>query len=237
MSDGIYVSMAGASARSAQLDSIADNLANAQTPGFKGASPVFSTVLAEANGAYAYAQESGSGTDLRPGPVSNTGNPMDVLPDNGAFLAVQSQSGATAFTRDGRLSIDADGTLRTAGLAVLSQSGEPIQVPHDAAIQLTNTGQVMADGREIDRIALFQIDGNAQWLGPSVIAPAADGTGSATQLADGRMQVGAIEESNHSALNSAVEMVSAQRSFDSAMQAIETYKHLGDSSNQLGRVR
>ncbi len=236
MSNGIYVSMAGASARTTQLDSIADNLANAQTPGFKGSTPVFSSVLAEASSPYAFASATANTPDLRPGPVANTGNPLDVLPENGAFIGVQSQGGAVGLTRDGRMSIDADGTLRTAGLAVLSQNGESIQVPRDAAVQITPTGQVMADGREVNRIALFQINGDAQRLGPSVLAPANDGTSSATPV-DGKLAIGSVETGNHSALDSAVELVSAQRSFDSSMQAIETYKHLGDTSNQLGRVR
>ncbi len=226
--------MAGASARSAQLDSIADNLANAQTPGFKGAQASFSTVLAETHGANAYVMASGNGADLRPGPVVSTGNALDVLPEHGAFLAVQAATGETAFTRDGRLSLDANETLRSAGLAVLSQSGQQINLPRDAQLQITTAGQVLADGHEIDRIAMYQLDGPAQRLGPSVVAPDVGGTAAPI---DGKLQIGSIEAGNHSALDSAVDLISAQRSFDASMQAVQTYKHLGDSSNELGRVR
>ncbi len=234
MSSGIYISMAGASARSTQLDSIADNLANAQTPGFKGERPTFSTVLAEENAANGFVVADSKGTDLRPGPVISTGNQLDVLPENGAFLAVQAANGQAAFTRDGRLSIDADGTLKSAGLPVLSASGQPINVPRDQHVEIAASGQVLADGREIDRLATFQIDGNATRLGPSVLVPSQGGT--ATQV-DEKLQIGSIETANHSAIDSAVDLISAQRSFDASMQAVQTYKHIGDSSNELGRVR
>ena len=116
MSDGIYIGMAGASARSAQLDSIADNLANAQTPGFKGGQATFSTVLAEANGANGYVVASGQGADLKPGPVVATGNALDAFPERRFSFRRKRRPARTAFTRDGRLSLDADGVLRSAGL-------------------------------------------------------------------------------------------------------------------------
>src|ERR1019366_6260924 len=100
-------------------DSIADNLANAQTPGYKGERAMFSTVLAEANAATGYVVPTGPGTDLRKGRVIATGNALDVLPEDNAFLAVQGKNGETGYTRDGRLSVDPDGTLKTAGLPVL----------------------------------------------------------------------------------------------------------------------
>jgi flagellar basal-body rod protein FlgF len=234
MSSGIYISMAGASARTVQLDSIADNLANAQTPGYKGERAMFSTVLAEANAATGYVIPTGHGTDLRQGPVIATGNALDVLPENNAFLAVQGKNGETGYTRDGRLSIDGEGMLKTAGLPVLSINGDPIHVPHDAQVSLGGNGSVIVNGQEIDRLAMFQLQGNADRLGPSVVVPSGGGTVTAVES---KLQIGSIEAGNHTAIDSAVDMISAQRSFDASMQAVQTYKHLGDSSNELGRVR
>ena len=133
MADGIYISMCGAVARAEQLDSIADNLANAQTPGFKASRPAFETFMA-ASGApdKQYTAAVATSFDLRPGPASRTGNPLDVLPDDGAFLAVQQQDGSTAYTRDGRLTLDAERRLVSgAGRLVLTPTGQPITVPPD----------------------------------------------------------------------------------------------------------
>ena len=70
MADGLYVSMCGAVARAEQLEAVADNLANAQTPGFKAARPAFESFMA-ASGAQDkhYAAAVATGFDLRPGPI------------------------------------------------------------------------------------------------------------------------------------------------------------------------
>jgi flagellar basal-body rod protein FlgF len=81
MADGIYVAMCGAAARSEQLDAIADNLANAQTPGFKASRPAFAAFLPGAGGGdKTYPAAVASGLDLRAGPTSRTDNPLDVVP-------------------------------------------------------------------------------------------------------------------------------------------------------------
>ncbi|HUJ26258.1 MAG TPA: flagellar hook basal-body protein [Myxococcales bacterium] len=230
MSDGIYIGMAGATAREAQLDSIADDLANAQTPGFKAERPVFASVLAQADATRAFPVALAAGTDLRPGPSQPTGNPLDVVPDGARFLAVQSDAGI-AYTRDGRLSVDNDGLLRAAGFPVLTASGEPIEVPPGAAPQIAADGTVTANGTTLGKLGLFELQGQVDRLGPSLFqAPDAIAQ-------DGRVQTGAVEMSNHKALDAAVDLVSAQRHFEASMQAIDTYRKLTDRANQLGQVR
>ena len=236
MSDGLYIGMTGAVARAEQLDAIADNLANAHTAGFKAARPAFESFLAP--GAQptdkAAVAAVASGIDLRPGPTQRTGAPLDATPEEGAFFAVRTAQGKVAFTRDGRLSVDADGAVRAAGHHLLSKRGEPIRVPPGAAVTLNPDGMVLAAGVEIDRVALFQLQGNVERAGPSLLSPTAGG---AAQASDAKLRLGEIELGNASPLEAAVQMVTAQRHYESSMQAIETYKKLGDRANELGRVR
>ena len=234
MADGLYVSMAGATARERQLEVIADDLANAQTPGFKSSRPAFASVLAEAGGQRLFPVATGVGSDLRAGPTSQTGNPLDVVPQDGAFLSVQGPDGKVAYTRNGRLTLDASGTLQTAGRPVLTEDGSIISVPRGAALQIGDKGGVLIDGIEVGRLGLFQLQGRCERQGPSLLGPGAGG--SATPVST-TVETGAIELSNHSALEVTVEMVSAQRHFDASMQAIETYRKLDDRSSELGRVR
>lgn len=127
MADGIYISMCGAVARGEQLDAIADNLANAQTPGFKASRPAFETFMAP-SGAQdkQYAAAVATAFNLRPGPTAATGNPLDVVPDEGAFLVVQQPGGELAYTRDGRLTLDGSRRLVSgAGKPVLDAVGRP----------------------------------------------------------------------------------------------------------------
>src|SRR5512136_1069817 len=130
MADGIYVTMCGAVARQEQLDSVADNLANVQTRGFKASRPAFEAFLPAAGGYdKSYPASVATALDLRAGQTTTTGNPLDVLPEDGAFLAVQTRGGAVAYTRDGRIELDADRRLVVGGNAVLSRGGQAIVVP------------------------------------------------------------------------------------------------------------
>src|SRR6478672_4375440 len=101
MADGIYISMAGAAARADQLESISDNLANAQTPGFKKSEPAFQAFLGEARSKdQAFPAAVSTAFDLSEGATMNTGERLDVVPNDGAFLTV-AQGGSVAFTRAG----------------------------------------------------------------------------------------------------------------------------------------
>jgi flagellar basal-body rod protein FlgF len=234
MAEGLYVSMAGATARERQLESIADDLANAQTPGFKAERPAFVTVLAEAGGLRAYPAAVGSGSDLRPGPVVQTSNPLDVLPDDGNFLGVRNRDGKLAFTRDGRLSLDADGTLRAAGLPVLTDQLQTVSLRPEQQLQIGADGRLLVDDVEVGHLALYKLEGHAERLAPALVAPAEGGSATAVS---GGVKVGAIEQGNRSPMEGMLDMVSAQRSFDASMQAIDTYRRLSASSSELGRVR
>ena len=235
MADGIYVSMCGAAARSEQLESIADNLANAQTPGFKAARPSFESFL-PASGAddKVYPAAVATGFDLRPGAVSHTGNPLDVLPEDGAFLMVRTPSGGVAFTRDGRLSLDAEQRLVQSGRPVLDRGGVPIRVPPGAALEIGADGVVRAGGTAVAELGRFRLTGAVDRVGPSLLAP---GRGGRADLVDARVRAGEVELGNAGALEATVDLISAQRSFDASMQALQTYRSLDGRAAEIGRIR
>jgi len=230
MADGIYIGMSGAQARSEQLDAISDALANVQTPGYHAQRPAFATILSQAGGV-SYTKAIGTGVDTRAGVLQQTGNPLDVVPQNGAWLAVESPSGDVSYTRDGRMSVGEDGQLHVAGGLVLGANGGPIAIPKDTTVTVSSDGLVMSNGEILDRLSTSQLRGSLQHVGGSLytsqeIEPVTEG-----------MQVGTLELSNSSALEAAVGMVSAQRGFESSMQVIETYKTMHDRASELGRVR
>jgi flagellar basal-body rod protein FlgF len=236
MADGIYIGMCGAVARGEQLDSIADNLANAQTPGFKASRPAFEVFMAS-SGAQdkQYAAAVASAFDLRPGPTTQTGNPLDVLPADGAFLAVQDQGGAAAYTRDGRLTLDAARRLVSgAGKLVLDRQGNPITIPPDRTPTIDDQGRVMAGDLELGKLALFRLDGPVDRVGPSVLKP---GQGGQAVQVEAAVRTGQVELGNSSALEATLAMVTAQRGYDTSMQAIQTYRQLDQRAAELGRTR
>lgn len=234
MADGLYLAMAGATARSAQLDSIADNLANAETPGFKAARPAFQSFLAPSGAAeQQYVAAIATGIDLRPGPTTTTGNALDVLPDDGGYLAVQT-GGGVAFTRNGRLAVDGKGLLTAAGQPLLSLTGKPFVIPPGMQVSISPDGMVLAGGQPMDRLGVFRLEGAVDRLGASLLAPGEKGR---AVPVESRVRTGEVELGNAGPLESTVQMISAQRHFDAAMQALQTYRTMNDRTTELGKVR
>lgn len=238
MADGIYVGMAAAAARSDQLDSIADNLANAETPGYKATRPAFQSFLPPNKGGAlvdkVFSTVVGSGTDMSPGAIVTTDVPTDIVPEGDAFLAVKSLTGNPAYTRNGKLSLNPDGVLVSDGRAVLGITGLPITIPQGANLTISEQGEVRADSTVLDRLALFQLQGNVVRVGPQLYGPGPGGT--ATQV-EGRVTSGQLEMGNVTPLDSTVALINAQRQFESAMQAIQTYRRIDDLANQVGKAR
>ena len=235
MADGIYVSMCGAASRTEQLDAIADNLANAQTPGFKASRPGFEAFLA-ASGAQdkTYPATVATGFDLRVGPTEHTGNPLDVLPDDGAFLAVRTPGGI-AYTRDGRLGLDAQRRLVQNGRPVLDPNGREIHVPPGAAPQIGSDGILHVGPAQVGQLGLFKLDGAVDRLGPTLLAPGEGGA--ARPLANGTVRTGELEMANANPLDGMVQLIAAQRHFDASMQAIQTYRALDQHGSEIARIR
>ena len=236
MSDGIYVGMSAAVARAAQLDSIADNLANTETPGFKASRPAFRAFLPPGPSDKVMTSAVSTGVDLRAGPVNTTDNPLDVVPDDDAYLGVRLSNGQVAYTRNGHLELGPNGELLASGLPVVGRSGDPVSVPAGADPRIESNGDVIVDRNTVvDTLALFQAQGPMDKIAPTLLQPSA---GSSINLAeDGTLRTGELELGNVSALDSTVQMINAQRQFDMAMQAIQTYRKLDDRANQVGLVK
>src|SRR5688572_1672205 len=142
----IYLSMSGAKATMQRQDTLANNLANVSTVGFRAELAAFRAVPVEGSGASTrvYTLESTPGYDATPGVVAATGRALDVAMKGGAWLAVQGLDGTEAYTRGGSLEVAADGTLKTtSGLTVLGDGG-PIQAPADEQLSIAADGTVSA---------------------------------------------------------------------------------------------
>jgi len=242
------VAAGAASARARQLDVIADNLANARTPGFRATQTSFQSVLAGTPGSPGVSTVTAAGTmtdrvgvvtvegapDLRPGPVETTGEPLDVALDGRALLAVRLDDGSLAYTRAGRLTIDPSGTLLAAGHPVVSRDGAPLGVPPGTVAQLAPDGRLTIAGRTAGRLGMFELDGPVRRSGPMLLQPRDAG---AARSVEGSMRVGALEMGNCSMLEAAVQLVSVQRAYDAAMQALQLQNTLDEKAVEVGRVR
>jgi flagellar basal-body rod protein FlgF len=235
MADGIYVGMSAATARAAQLDAVADNLANVETPGFKAARPAFQSFLPPGTRTdKVQAAAVTGGLDLRPGATNPTDEPLDVVPDDASFLAVQTPGGARAFTRNGHIEITGGGALTIEGNLLLGDDGKPLTVPVGATPNILPNGNVVVDQTIVGRIGLYALSGPLGRSGPSLLIPATGATVTPTQ---GTLRTGALENGNATVLESTVAMIGAQRNFESAMQAIQTYRDINQKATEVGHLR
>jgi flagellar basal-body rod protein FlgF len=228
--------MSAAAARAAQLESVADNLANTQSAGFKASRPAFQSFLPSRQGGDKILSAAvATGLDLRPGVTVATERVLDVVPDGDSFLSVLTPAGQRAYTRNGHVEIGGEGELLVAGNQLLDVDGQPISVPPGSIPEILDNGEVMADGAQVARLSTYLLEGPIDRSGPSLLIP---GTGArATAVAEPRMQVGVLEMGNAPALEATLQMITAQRHFDSAMQAITTYRKLDERAVEVGKVR
>ena len=222
----IYLSMTGAKATLQRQDTLANNLANVSTPGFRAELQAFRAVPVQGSGASTrvYALETTPGYDATPGPVAATGRNLDVALKGNAWLALQATDGTEAYTRGGSLDVAADGTLTTrSGLPVLGDGG-PIQLPPNSEVGIGADGTVSArvgNGRPtpVGRLKLVTPEA-ALTRGEDGLFRAADGELPADATA--RLQDGALEGSNVSPVETMVAMISAARQFEAQMKLLQT---------------
>ena len=233
----IYLAMAGAKATMQRQETLANNLANASTTGFRAELAAFRAVPVEGSGASTrvYALDSTIGYDATPGQVGATGRNLDVAMRGGAWLAVQARDGTEAYTRGGSLDIDAQGTLvTTAGLTVLGDGG-PIQVPRDTQVAIAADGTVSA----IDAQGRSSSIGRLKLVTPEApLVRGGDGLfrGSGGDLdadASARVQDGALEGSNVSTVETMVQMIAAARQFEAQMRSLTTAEGNDKAAAQL----
>ncbi len=222
----IYLSMAGAKATLQRQDSLANNLANASTTGFRAEMQAFRAVPVRGDGATtrAYVLESSIGHDTRPGPTVGTSRPLDVAVQGNSWLAVQSLDGTEAYTRNGNLHVNSEGLLVTAGGLPVQGDGGPITVPANAAVEIAPNGQITAavgNGRPqtVGRLKLVTPETPMQ-RGEDSLFRAADG-GDLPNDETARVQSGALEGSNVSPVETMVAMIAAARQFEQQMKMLQ----------------
>ena len=234
----IYLSMSGAKATLQRQDTLAHNLANVSTVGFRAELQAFRSVPVNGSGASTrvYALESTPGYDSAPGPLQMTGRNFDVAMQNNAWLAVQGLDGTEAYTRAGSMDLTPEGTLVTRnGLTVLGDGG-PISVPPNVEVSIGGDGTVsakQANGKltTLGRLKLVTPEVQLNRGDDGLFRPA--GGDSLPVDATARLQEGALEGSNVSAVETMVAMITAARQFEAQMKMLQTAEADAKAAAQL----
>ncbi len=226
MENSTYIALSGQSAREHQMEVLSNNIANLSTPGFKAEKMMFQEYLTkptDGSDPSSYVVSQGNARDMSQGPLTHTGNPLDVALNGGGFMTVTTPSG-NQYTRNGHLQIDNQGELVTsAGFVVQGDGGSPIVIPSGtASITIGKDGTVATEKQTIGKISVVNFDN------PQVMAESQGGlftTDQTSTPATGTtVEQGTIEESN---IQPVVEMT---KLMDAAHQ-IGTAKNFADGEH------
>ncbi len=222
MENSLYIAVSYQSALQNQMDTIANNLANVTTPGFKNQQVLFSEYLQQAiaKDDVSFVQDIGVSRDFREGAFSKTSNPLDVAISGTGWLEVDTPNGMR-YTRNGHMTMNAQNMLvTTQGNPILDENDRPITLPPNASqIVIASDGTVSADRQQVGRLKLVSFD-NPQLLKPqgdSLYATDAP----PLPASSARVVQGMIEESNTQPIVEITNMIASLRQFQAAQQIID----------------
>jgi flagellar basal-body rod protein FlgG len=260
MIQSLYSGATGMEAQQLNLNTIANNLANANTTGYKRSKIEFQDLLyqkprtagADSGGGNVVPTgiELGNGSKVvstakvfTQGQLKQTGEKMDIAIDGDGFFEVQRADGTKAYTRDGGLKIDGQGRVVTSDGYQVASGFQPI--PTGATgVTMSNTGEVTvtsSGGNQSFRIQLtrFANPSGLRSLGGNLYeetpASGTAETGNPGEAGFGAIQQGFIETSNVNIVEEMVNMIQAQRAYEINSKAIQTSDQMLENINQLKR--
>jgi flagellar basal-body rod protein FlgG len=263
MFHALYSAASGMTAQQINLDNIANNLANASTSGFQARRVQFSDLLYQNEvmpGAAATQQTTVSsglqvGLGTRPGnteiiqtqgDLSSTGNPMDFAIEGSGFFQVLLPSNQIGYTRAGSFQPNQQGTLVTANgnqlqpAITIPANATNVTVGSDGTVSVTIPGQTNAAQVGVIQLASFANPGGLNSVGNNIYLPTTAsgdpvvGTpGGADGL--GTIQQGMLEQANVNIVDEFVNMILAQRSYESNSRVVKAADEMLQGLNQISQ--
>lgn len=256
MDTSLFIGLTHKGALKRRMDVLAHNIANMNTTSFKAEKVMFQELLVDVpnatgtvGGKVSFIVDRGVTRDFSAGALVRTESPLDVYISDNGFISVQNDEGDTLFTRNGRMTINADNQLTLiTGEKVLNTDGQIIQFEAGAEnITIADTGQISAKlpnqpaSEEVGTLSLvtFANPQSLERVGNSLYEAQFDPVPS-TEEGDGQVlvTVGAIEASNVNTIKSMVEMIDVARSYERASKTGKDVEELQkDAIQRLGRMR
>jgi flagellar basal-body rod protein FlgG len=260
MMRSLWIAKTGLEGQQTALDTIANNLANVQTTGYKEERPVFQDLIyqtlrqpgAQVGGSdqLPTGLQLGTGTQVAAtqkifteGNLNNTGSDLNIAINGNGFLQVTMPDGTTAYTRDGTLEPDQNGQLTTASGYPLSP---PITIPanaltmtigNDGTVTVTQPGSTNSAQVGQIQLATFINPAGLQSVGQNLYL-ATDASGTANVLQPGIDGAGTIyqqylETSNVNVAEELVNMITTQRAYDMNSKAVTASDQMLQSLTQM----
>lgn len=241
----IYTAMTGASQVLQQQAVVAENLANASTPGFRAALSTFRAVplVGEGLPTRTFVVDSTPGADFTPAAFQATGRALDVAVQGDGWIAVQGMDGKEAYTRNGSFQISPNGVLQTrTGLNVIGDGGS-ITIPPDTEITFAKDGTIstVPIGSQatsvitVGRLKLVNPEPTQLERGGDGLFRLKDGT-AAVANANVGIVPGNLEGSNVNTVEAMVNMISLARKFDMQMKMLQSADNNARQASQIMNI-
>ena len=263
MMHALSTAASGMTAQQINLDNIANNLANSSTGGFQARRVQFSDLLYQNEimpGAAATQQTTVAsglqiGLGTRPGnteilqlqgDLTSTGNPLDMAIQGTGFFQILLPNGQIGYTRAGSFQTDAQGNLVTANgnqlqpTVNIPTASTSITVGSDGTVSVALPGQTQAQQVGTIQLATFANPGGLNSIGNNIYLPT---TASGNPVVGspggtdglGTIQQGMLESSNVNIVDEFVNMILAQRSYESNSRVVKAADEMLQQLNQLAQ--
>ena len=228
MQNSTSVALSRLIAQQRAMDVTANNLANANTPGFKTGHTLFADWLDKQSGVdpvrggrtLSFTQDRATYRDQAEGSLSHTANPLDIAITGPGFFTVQTKLGPM-LTRAGRFNLEPDGTVADVdGNAVLDTTGQPIKVSAaDTSLSVSGDGTLSSENGRLGKIGIVKPDdvNKMQTQGDHLLIP----NSPTTPVTAPKIVGGALEDSNVQPIAETTRMIDQMRQFQFVTQFVQ----------------
>lgn len=257
----LYSAASGMTAQQINIDNIANNLANANTTGYKSRRAQFQDLLYQTmvapgsssgqNTVVPAGLQLGLGTRaasneivFQQGSFASTSNPLDLVIQGLGFFQIKQPSGEIAYTRNGSFQLDSTGSLVTSDgnlvqpQITLPPAAQSVNIAADGTVTYVLPGQSQAQNAGQITIATFQNPAGLSSLGTSLFSPT-DASGAAIVGAPGSTEgqgtilQGYTEQSNVSVVDEFINMITSQRAYEANSKVVKAADEMYQQANNL----
>lgn len=232
MQNTTTIALSRLTAQQRAMDVTATNIANASTPGYRGARTLFTDWLVRSEGGQqiAYTQDRATYRDNAQGPLTHTGNALDLALSGEGYLTVGTANGPRLM-RGGHFELDAQGAIIDGqGNALLDTAGSPLRISTaDTQLTIASDGTLSSENGRIGRIGVVQPDDERHLRSEGGRLFISDGP--TQQVARPKVSQGVIENSNVQPALELTRMMNALREFQFASEFVRT-----ESERQQGAI-
>ena len=259
----LYSAASGMSAQEINMDNIANNLANANTAGYKMRRAQFQDLIYQSmiqpgaaagqNTTVPAGLQLGLGTRaaaneiiFSQGTFTQTNNPLDLAIQGNGFFQILQPNGTIAYTRAGQFQLDQNGNLVTANGDLLQPqitippNAQTVTIAQDGTVSYTLPNQSAAQRAGQIQLALFQNPAGLNSIGNSLYLPT-DASGNPQVAAPGSseglgtLMQGYIEQSNVDVVSEFVNLIQSQRAYEANSRVIKAADEMYQQMNQIAQ--